>query len=267
MVIIADITFNGDVVGTVLDEKPAYLQRSVFYGDRLLVELSSDSQTSIDQTSQLSHISITGSDVRFVTTRKNETESLGGTQLNCSSLDYYSDEDLILANGPGEIIVNNAASVETGAQAGKFDIQKPCYAYINGFDDIKWHLGKRVLTAESKSAAVHIGYLPVLSDGSYGNKVLVDAGKIIAEYDTTDSGSNKLSTLRAIDGITYSETPGYNFAGSELYYQNDESLIRVNGSKTQPCLLNGAMVDGIEYDLSTGRAKAVISSPGSLRLR
>jgi len=46
----------------------------------------------------------------------------------------------------------------------------------------------------------------------------------------------------------------------------EKSLMTVAGTDQVPYLLNGALVDGIEYDLKTGKAKGQLSSkPGSLR--
>ena len=54
--------------------------------------------------------------------------------------------------------------------------------------------------------------------------------------------------------------------GSELLFEQEESLVTVAGDNTQPCYFNGSLVDGIRYNLKTGKVKAQVVGPGSLRV-
>ncbi len=76
----------------------------------------------------------------------------------------------------------------------------------------------------------------------------------------------ELMNLTATGGVTYEEKD-IQFAGSDLIYDADKSLINIKGDKNQPCLLNGALVDGIRYDLKKDKFKAEVRSPGVLQLK
>ncbi len=84
---------------------------------------------------------------------------------------------------------------------------------------------------------------------------------MVADLANTADGRTELMTLTASGGITYEEAKTQ-FAGSELFYDAVGSVITVKGNDFQPCLLNGSAVDGIRYDLKTGKVKAKIVGGG-----
>jgi hypothetical protein len=43
--------------------------------------------------------------------------------------------------------------------------------------------------------------------------------------------------------------------------------MKVKGDRFQPCYFNGTLVDGIEYDLKTGKIKAKVVGPGTLKIK
>jgi hypothetical protein len=73
-------------------------------------------------------------------------------------------------------------------------------------------------------------------------------------------------TLTALDGITFEDDKNQ-FIGSNFFYDHAKSLMKVRGDRLQPCYLNGALVDGIEYNLKTGKAKAQVVGPGTLQIK
>ena len=83
-------------------------------------------------------------------------------------------------------------------------------------------------------------------------------------------GHLELATLTATHGIEYEyedQTSGQSFVGSSLLYDYAQSLVAVRGDAEQPCYLNGALVDQIDLDLKTGRAKAEILAPSTFQVR
>ena len=80
----------------------------------------------------------------------------------------------------------------------------------------------------------------------------------------TPEGRTELSMLIASGGIDYEDDRNV-FVGSELLYDHEKSLIKVSGDTSRPCYLNGALVDGIEYDLINRKVKAEWIGPGALK--
>ena len=79
-------------------------------------------------------------------------------------------------------------------------------------------------------------------------------------------GQAELSTLTASAGVTYEDDKNQ-FAGNELFYDHDNSIMKVTGDRIQPCYFNGTLVDGIEYNLKTGKVKARVVGPSTLQLK
>ena len=79
----------------------------------------------------------------------------------------------------------------------------------------------------------------------------------------TETGQLDISALSATGGITYKDAENQ-FAASGLFYDAARSLITAYGDNVQSCLLNGTVVDAIEYSLKTGSVNAKINGPGTL---
>ena len=83
----------------------------------------------------------------------------------------------------------------------------------------------------------------------------------------TADGQSELSTLIASGRITYKEENGNEFQGSKLFYDSERSILRVEGDESEPCYLNGALVEKIIYDPKTEKFKAPLAGPGTLQLK
>ncbi len=132
------------------------------------------------------------------------------------------------------------------------------------FENLRYSLKTSRIVADAKSQVLLLDYFPVVS-GKEGPQVAVSAGHIEAALAETAGGQTELVTLTATQGITY-EDADKQFAGSEMFYDVTKSLITARGNKSQPCLLNGALVNAIEYNLKTDRVKTAISGAGALQL-
>ncbi len=262
------IIFNGNVAGNMFDEQQEYTQHSRFYGDTLIIDIASQQQDQpgLKPSTDIDHISLLGAGVKLISTRLRGSKLLSGIELKCRKLDYDTSQEIIVATGPGEIKIDNSKAIPTEKDDSRFGLKGPYYAYIDGFDTLRWLIKQTEVIVDGGPKSVHIGYLPILSNGRYGKKVLIDTSHTEADYTRTQLGQTKLVSLLATDGISYQEADIYQFVGNKLYYNDAQSLLTVSGRPDQPCFLNGAVVDGIKYNLITGRAKAELVSPGSIQL-
>jgi hypothetical protein len=80
------------------------------------------------------------------------------------------------------------------------------------------------------------------------------AKRIKSRFASGEKGSLDISTLDAYDGVTY-EDADKQFAGGSMNFDADENVIVAAGGNDYPCVFNGAIVDGIHYDLNTGDLK------------
>ncbi len=133
---------------------------------------------------------------------------------------------------------------------------------MRNFDTLNYFLQENRVIADAGNEQILIDYFPV-EQGRYGQQITATASHIEALLYETAEGKNELSTLRASGGISYAEK-GIDFEGDKLFYDANKSLITAWSDGSQPCFLNGVPVDGIKYNLKTGRAaEAQIVGPGS----
>jgi len=261
------VIFEGDCLCTMLREDPNVQQKYTLSAPRLTIDLPKDTN---DQSSTLTagieHFTADGGMVRLRTIKTAKQMSLGGIELECRKFDYDPGRGLFVATGPGIIQVDNSKITQSGTGAGKFSLRKPCYAFLREFDTLNYSLRENRIIADAVSERLLIDYFPVV-DGKYGQQIQATAGHVEALLTETDQGQTELATMTATGGITYLDEENKNeFIGSELFYDHEKSLINIKGDALQPCYLNGAQVDGIIYDLTTGKVEARIPAPGTLQL-
>ncbi|HDZ68978.1 MAG TPA: hypothetical protein ENH43_00965 [Phycisphaerales bacterium] len=250
------VTFEGDTLCTMLRDDPNSQQKYTLSAQKLTVNFS-DSATDIES------LAASGGVVRLVTVKTAGEELLGGIELKCRKFDYDTGQQMFLATGPGIIKVDNSRISEPNIEAGKFSLQGPCWAFMQDFKSLRYFLeANRVIADAGRQGTLRIDYIPVV-EGRDGQHVTATARKIVANLTEIAGGQTGLSTLTATDRITYEEED-IQFAGGKLFYDADKSIMTVQGDKSQSCMLNGALVDGIEYDLKTGKVNAEISGPGLL---
>ncbi len=253
------VIFEGDCLCTMFKADANVQRKYILSAPRFTVNLSGGNTRDIE------HFTADGGIVRLATVKTAGEELLGGIELKCSRFDYDTGQQKFLAAGAGVIKVDNSSIVKPKGKVDKFSLRKPCYVVVRNFNTLEYLMQAGRVTADAKSERILIDYIPVVA-GGYGQQISAAAGHIDALLYETADGKSELSTLTAADGITYEEKD-IEFAGSELFYQADKSFITVKGGELQPCLLNGTLVDGIEYNLKTGRVNAKIAGPGSLQMK
>jgi len=261
------VVFEGDCRCTMLREDPNVVEEYILSSQEICVDLPKDTNDrSSESTVGIEHLTATGGVVRLATVKTSKQKSLGGVELECRRFDYDADQELYTATGPGRIKLDNSAVAEPNEQKGGFSLKGPCWAIVENFDTLKYFLKTNKIIAEAGSeGGLVVNYFPI-REGKFAKDIVVNAGHVEADLKQTAEGQTELSTLTASGGINYKEGDDNEFIGSELFYDHNKLVMKVKGNELQPCYLNGALVDGIEYDLKTGRSKAKIVGPGSLQI-
>jgi hypothetical protein len=261
--------FYGDVKGSFIKQTAYYDEKNAFYGDKLVVDLVPAKEADASQSvisANLAHITVTGPGVRLESERMLGGEKLSHIRLKSKRIDYDKLTEEIIATGRGKIEYANEVRPQrpSGDSKSTSTMDKLCYTLIEGFDKLIWDTNSMHVKALSdKTGGIHIGYLPFTKDqagkNNYGRKITIDTKQVDIDYYEPQKGKAQIKQLFATGGIVYYEQDRYEFAGKELAYDARDDFMVVTGSKEMPCMLNGVFAEGIEYNLKTGSASAVMS--------
>ena len=261
------VIFNDDVVGVRSVKTAAYDQEDRFTGKRMVVELDGGEET---DAMEIRHVVIEGGGVKLESLRSKEEETISHVRLICKRIDYYLKGSAIIATGPGKIELDNskvepaARSEGTEDKSKHFDMDGPCYAYAEGFKNLRWFMEEDVIITDGGGHSVSLSYVPVV-EGKLGAVVRASSGYMEAGFVKTGSGRSQLERLRAKEGVYYDEEDGHWFEGESLSYEAGEGLMSITGTEAKPCIANGTQVPEIEYNLKTGKVKTRLSSrPGTV---
>ena len=253
------VVFSDDVVGTRETFTSAYKQISKFYGKKLIVDLQEQGGSEIE------HITVRDGKTRLEMERISSGKTINHVRLSCKRIDYDPLVEIITAKGPGKIEINNENAPydkEADKDTSSLSLKKPCFALVEGFDELKWFAAESYITADGKEKSVNMAYLPVV-EGERGNVVRSSVTHLKANFVETDTGRSELTEMEAWGGVYYKEQEGYEFIGDKLFYNVADSMMIVTCPEDGQCFANGALVPRIEYNLATGRIKTKLSSsPG-----
>ncbi|MBN1123565.1 MAG: hypothetical protein JXA82_01060 [Sedimentisphaerales bacterium] len=250
------ITFFGNVVGVHEMIIPQYTQKSVFEGDQLIVQLFENE--TIQSQMQIKQVTLQGGNVNIDSVRSEEGKTISHVRLLCEHLNYFAEGEIIEAIGPGKIELDNGNVPPLASQDRRkgVDLRGPCYGVMQGYQSLRWYMSANRIVADGGGDTVHVAYQPI-ENGQFGKRLWAAAPYIEAAYAETPEGRNELSFLDARGDVFYYEEDGNIFMGTEsLHYDTVTSLMTVSCRPEDPCLVNGAMVSGIEYDLTTGRIQS-----------
>ncbi len=260
------VVFEGDCLCSVLREGPKLQQKYILSAPNLTIDLPKDTNdSSAALATDIEHLTANGGSVRLATVATAGEKLLGGIELKCRRFDYDLHQQLFLAAGPGVIKFNNSKVSDSKEELSGFSLRKPCWAIVENFDNLQYFAEPNLIIADAGSEKLLINYFPLI-DGEFGQQVEARAGLVEAFLCRTVDGQTELATLTAEKGVTY-EDEDNQFVGSRLFYDNKKAMMKLEGGESQPCYLNGALVDNIEYDLKTGRKKAHVVGPGALQLK
>ncbi|MGB2864284.1 MAG: hypothetical protein WBC05_13220 [Sedimentisphaerales bacterium] len=274
------IIFEGDSRCTMVREDPNALVKYMLLSEQITVDLPADSNESMSgPATGIKHLTATGDVVRLATTKTakaggafagqvqdpNKAKLLGGVELKCRKFDYDAVRQEFVATGLGVIKLDNSKAPEPNEPVGRFSMQKPCWAVMDGFDTLTYFVRENRIVADTSSQEkLRMDYIPAI-DGRYDEHVSVKAFHVEALLYELPSGKTELSTLTATGGIEY-EDKDNQFFGSDLFYDHKTAMLKVKGDTSTPCYYNGVPVRGIIMDIRTGRVEAEIVGPGTLQM-
>lgn len=261
------VVFEGDCLCTLSQQGPGVLKEYMLSAPQLTIDLPKDTKGRSDAfAGGIQHLTADGGLVKLATKTTEGEQLLGGVELKCRRFDYDPNQQLFTAAGPGLIKFNNSKPASARARLGGFSLRRPCWAIVENFDNLQYFTKPDRIIADSASGELLINYFPTIG-GKLGQQVEARAGYVEALLYQPVAGQTELETLTASKGVSYRE--GVNqFIGSRLFYDHKKTMMMtINGDKQQPCYLNGALVDNIEYDLKTGRKRARVVGPGALQIK
>ncbi|MHC4636444.1 MAG: hypothetical protein ACYTBV_02935 [Planctomycetota bacterium] len=258
----------GDCVCTSFDQAVGFNKKNRLAAPRVLVKLKpSESDKSKDAASGIEYLTAGNGIVQLDTSKWIGTELLGFSKLKCLNIEFDGIKQILTATGPdGKIAIDNSKLTVNDEQTDRIGLQKQCYALIQGFETMKYFLVPNKIQLNAvQGDLINIDYSPVV-DGQLEQQVAATAVSIEADLEKTAEGVTELSNLRAHGGISY-EDPDVYFVADYFNYDSNQSCIKAWSEAYQECFLNGIRVDGIEYDLKTGKAENKILGPGMFEIK
>jgi hypothetical protein len=255
------IIFSGNVVGRREVAKTEFVQKDIFRGQRLVVDLLPNPQGGDPQ---IKLITIVGGNVALESVRSAGPKTLTHVRLLCVRIEYHADKERILAVGPGEIELNNANAPTPVVKPGQPNLGGPCYAILDGFDTLQWELDQGRFAADGQTASVNLYYWPIV-DGQMGQIVRGATTHFESGFTQNPAGQSQITSVKATGWVYYEEVGKNVLTGNSLDYDAATSVMIIRGTEAEPCFLNGARTPGIEYNMATGEIRSQLSiSPGAI---
>jgi hypothetical protein len=239
------------------------------------VDLPEDTNESASSLNSVKHLTAEGGIVTLAAVKKADSgktgfkntkpqPELGGIKILCRRIDYDSLQEMFLATGPAKVTISNTKVPEPNEAINGAGPGERWWAIVENCGILKY-LPKenRIIADAEPGKTLSVQYISV-EDGQYGPVILASAGHADIVLKDTPEGKTELSTLVASKGIVYKTEKGDLFMGSDLSYDQQESLVTVIGDDTQSCYYNGALVDEVKYNLATGSVKAKGVGAGAL---
>jgi hypothetical protein len=260
----------GDCVCTSFDETVGFNKKNRLAAPRVLAKLkATESDKSKEAASGIEYLTAGNGIVQLDTSKWNGTEQLGFTKLKCLNIEFDGIKQIFTATGPdGKIAIDNSKLTVDDEQTGRIGLQTQCVALVQGFDTLKYFLVPNNIHLNAvQGDLMDIDYFPVV-DGRLDleQQIMARAVSIEADLEKTAEGVTELSNLRAHGGISF-EDPDVYFFSDYFNYDANQSCIKAWCEPSQECFLNGVRVDGIEYDLKTGKAENKILGPGMIEIK
>ncbi len=260
------IQLEGNCIVTLHQTEPNLAYEYMLTAPMLAVDLFEDPNVKTgEKTIGLKRFEASGGPVAVRAYRRFHDELIGWVALHSTRLDYEGDAKTFAVAGPGEIRLHNGQPPETPIEPNEFSLRQPCFAFLRDFDSLTYSAQTNTIVADAADHQILLDYFPQI-DGRYDKRhVEADAGRIEIALTQTERGRTELLSLTASQGIAY-EDPVNRFDGAVLFYDHPQTLVTVNGDDRQPCSFNGAPVDRIRMNLTTGARKAEVLGPGTIQI-
>lgn len=261
------IQLDGNCIATLRQTEPNLAHEYMLTAPMLAVDLFEDPNVRTgEKTIGLKRFEASGGPVAVRAYRRLGDELIGWVALHSTRLDYEGDAKTFTVTGPGEIRLHNGQPPATPIEPNEFSLRQPCFAFLRDFDSLTYSAQTNTIVADAVDHQILLDYFPQI-DGRYDKRhVKADAGRIEIALTQAEGGRTDLLSLTASQGIAY-EDPINRFDGAVLFYDHPQTLVTVNGDGRQSCSFNGAYVDRIRMNLTTGATKAEVLGPSTIQIR
>lgn len=259
------VLFEGDCVARVEQVEPEARYEYTLMAPMFTLGLDiAPDKAAGETTVTLARFAAHGGAVSLVVLKRAEQELIGWTGFEASRMDYEAGRQVFTAYGPGIVTLHNARAADPPPEPNQISLKRPCYARLRDFDLLTFSGVTNKIAVEAGTQPIRIDYVP-MEDGETGEAMHADAGYFQITLRPTPDDRMELDWLMAADGITYWDDTN-RFAGGRLTYDHDDALMTIVGDSIQPCYLNGALVDEIEWNLKTGQLKAEIPDSSTVQV-
>ena len=260
-----EVLFEGDCVARIEQAEAEARYEYTLMAPRFTLGLDvapdeAGAETNVTVTRFAAH----GGAVSLVVLKRIEQDLAGWTGFEASRMDYEADRQVFTAYGPGVVTLHNARAADSPPEPNEISLKRPCYARLRDFDLLTFSGRTNKIVAEAGAQPIRIDYVPV-EDGETGEAMHADAGYFEVTLRPGADDRRELDWLMAADGITYWDDTN-RFAGGRLTYDHADARMTIVGDSVQPCYLNGALVDEIEWNLKTGRLKGEIPDSSTVHI-
>lgn len=264
---IREIVFNENVLVTRRRETSGYQQLDNLHGDALTVYLDNQNSGQGD----ISRITMTKGDVFAESIRTRDDEKLFHSRIYCDSMVFDQINNTVLIQGPGEVKISNSQfdSMISSDTSG-LDFRRPCYAFIEGFDEIQWDLTRQKITAGSETDQLSLAYVP-LKSGIPEKYISFNSRQFELDYDSDSSGGVILKRVKTGQAVIYTEKDQnaakvlHTVTGQTLTYDSNKkpNWLVIQGSENNPCYADGWRYEKAYINIETGEIKTSLSTlPG-----
>jgi hypothetical protein len=226
---------------------------------------------------EISTITMTGGDVYAQSQRIKDDEILSNVKLFCSEIVFNQTDDQIVAEGPGEIQMDNSKGGGSSASSNGagVDFSKPCYVFIKGFDSINWDLNQETIVTDGQQDQLRLVYVPLLN-GAPEKYVYVDSMRFDLSFGADTTGQTVLKRVFTDRGIVYIEKDRNNdktvhtIIGKTFDYNaiDGNGWVKIEGTPAAPVNVDGLRTPFVYVHPITGQLKTSLSTtPGVLRNR
>ena len=265
---IQQIVFDDNVIAMRLFETSLFTQQDEFHGDKLIVDIDKDDVGKTD----VSKITFTEGKVFGQSIKTRGEEKLFHVHMACKEMSYDLSDGIILAQGPGEIQLDNSKVQSTESGGTGVNFKRSCYAFIDGFDTIRWVLNAQKIVADGDEDTMRFVYIPLV-DGKEEKYIYVHSQQIEASFLTDSNEKPALKRVFTDKGVTYLEKDKFNektlltLVGQTLEYDamSNVGWLTITGSEANPAFINGNRTPGIRFNVNTGQFDTSLSTtPGVL---
>ena len=264
---IQQIVFDDNVIAMRLFETTLFTQRDEFHGDKLVIDINKDDMGETN----VSKITFTEGKVFGQSIKMRGEEKLFHVHMACKEMSFLNQLKDILVTGSGEIQLDNSKAQSTSSGGTGINFRRPCYAFIDGFDTIRWDLNAQKIVADGDEDTMRFVYVPLV-DGKEEQYIYVHSQQLEASFLTdsnktpvlkrvfTDKGVN--CTVKGLDKKTRHELDGQTLEYNAI---SDVGWATITGSEANPCFVDGIRTPAFRFNVNTWEIDTSLSTtPGVL---